>query len=125
MLISFSLSLYSSLSHGEMGRRDLPYIDSVRKIRGVLIDVPGKAPGCGIFCNVLACRIKESTSNKTFILFILCPDLYGKNFFKKDSLYEAYLLPDGNKYKDCIKLNKFQGEKLPIYYVDNIKKLVE
>jgi len=92
-------------------------------ITGTLIDIPVKLPDCGVFCYVVACRLKESITNKTVILFIPCPELYGKDFFKKDRLYEAHLLPDESKYKDCVKSNRFQGQKAPLYYVDDIKKM--
>jgi len=123
LLIPLALYLNCFLPQGDNGYKGSSQIKADRVITGTLIDIPVKLPDCGVFCYVVACRLKESITNKTVILFIPCPELYGKDFFKKDRLYEAHLLPDESKYKDCVKSNRFQGQKAPLYYVDDIKKM--
>jgi len=93
LLISFILSYYNFLAEGNKEPNGMLLNNPEKSIKGILIDTPSKVPGCGVFCNVVACRFKESITKRTFILFIPCPEMYGENFFKRNRLYEAHRFP--------------------------------
>jgi hypothetical protein len=70
LLISFISSYYNFLAEGNKEPNGMLLNNPEKSIKGILIDTPSKVPGCGIFCNVVACRFKESiTKRLLYFLF--------------------------------------------------------
>ncbi len=91
--------------------------------KGVLIDEPSNYVQCGVVSNLVALKFRELNSEKEYILFIPCPELYGSNFFLKDQVYYYDTVKNREVYKDYILLNQYKDENLNSYFVDNIKRI--
>lgn len=93
-----------------------------------LVEVP-QMTDCGISAVVVAFKFEltwfdNGTQRKNIIVFIECPELYGKDYFVKGASYIVTAIPMTENYKSGHRtMNSYSLEKLESYYCLRVKKM--
>jgi hypothetical protein len=93
-----------------------------------LIEVPQQTP-CGTSAVIVAFKFEltwfdNGTQRKNILVFVECPELYGKDYFVQGASYVITAVPMTENYKSGHRtMNGYSLEKLESYYGLRLKKM--
>ena len=100
-------------------------------VKAKLVKAINLPPGCGILAWAVAQKfeiIKSSIPeiNSGFVVVIEpCPEIPGKNFFKKNKIYSISVGRNNNAPFNYVFQNNYEKEKLPTFWSRKINLVVE
>jgi hypothetical protein len=93
-----------------------------------LTEVPQQT-ACGISAVIVAFKFEltwfdNGTQHKSILVFVECPEQYGKDYFVKGASYVVTAIPMTENYKSGHRtMNSYSLEKLESYYSLRVKKM--
>ena len=95
-------------------------LKSPKKIECTLIEFPTSLGSCGIFSYCEGMKFQKIGSKTLFVGLINCPEMKGKDFFKKGVKYKIIVSYEKIDKVCDITRNYYKDQNLTTYLVDDI-----
>lgn len=100
---------------------------SEKKVIGKLVAEVNSTVNCGVIKVGVVNKFiitddRGQSTGDTIKVVCLCPEGYGKDFFKAGNLYSLDITDNLNPLKDCYLIDKYLDEKLPQWLLRGIEK---
>lgn len=86
-----------------------------------LVGNPERYTSCGTIKNYVGFKFKDLKDNSIVVILILCPELYGKDFFEIGKDYEIEMLKKEDKLDNAALTNEFIAESLKTNFAKDIR----
>lgn len=96
-------------------------------VKAELIETPRYPPHCGVFATGFNLKFKlthphTQIETKYIVVSILCPEFYGKDFFKGGRRYKLHL-SQSTKDDSYSFYNPYSDENLPLFTLEKIRQI--